>query len=140
MQYHSHAPLDATFSLIGLDASIANAFRRILLAEVSSLAIEHVYIANNTSIIQDEVLAHRLGLVPLAGDAKFLRELEWFRRDGDEEDPAAAAERPHTDRNTVILTLEAECTWKEKGRERAAKGDTDPDQLYEGHNGEGKYA
>ena len=29
------------------------------------MAIEKVYVYNNTSVIQDEVLAHRLGLLPL---------------------------------------------------------------------------
>ncbi len=54
--------------MIGIDASIANAFRRILLAEIPTMAIEKVYINNNTSVIQDEVLAHRLGLIPLKAD------------------------------------------------------------------------
>lgn len=45
--------------MIGVDASFANAVRRILIAEVPTMAIEDVYIAKNTSIIQDEVLAHR---------------------------------------------------------------------------------
>lgn len=53
---------------MGVDASIANAFRRILLAEVPTMAIETVYIFNNTSVIQDEVLAHRLGLIPIKAD------------------------------------------------------------------------
>jgi DNA-directed RNA polymerase I and III subunit RPAC1 len=53
------------FDMIGIDASIANAFRRILISEIPTMAIEKVYIANNTSVIQDEVLAHRLGLIPL---------------------------------------------------------------------------
>jgi DNA-directed RNA polymerase I and III subunit RPAC1 len=56
--------------LSGLDAPLANALRRILLAEVPSVAIEHVFIYTNTSIIQDEVLAHRIGLVPLAIDPR----------------------------------------------------------------------
>lgn len=34
------------------------------------MAIEKVLIANNTSIVQDEVLAHRLGLVPLRVDPR----------------------------------------------------------------------
>ncbi|XP_043216115.1 DNA-directed RNA polymerases I and III subunit RPAC1-like isoform X1 [Amphibalanus amphitrite] len=56
---------EAEFDLIGIDAPIANAFRRILIAEVPSMAIEKVHIHNNTTILQDEVLAHRLGLIPL---------------------------------------------------------------------------
>jgi DNA-directed RNA polymerase I and III subunit RPAC1 len=62
------------FDVVGLDAPIANALRRILLAEVPSVALEHVFIYKNTSIIQDEVLAHRLGLVPLNVDPRML---EW---------------------------------------------------------------
>jgi DNA-directed RNA polymerases I and III subunit RPAC1 len=54
--------------MIGIDAAISNAFRRILLSEVATIAIEKVYIYNNTSVIQDEVLAHRLGLIPLKAD------------------------------------------------------------------------
>lgn len=72
------------FDIVGVDASIANAFRRILIAEVPhssliaaffltllkvpTLAIEHVYVWNNTSVIHDEILAHRLGLIPLNVD------------------------------------------------------------------------
>lgn len=40
------------FDLVGADPSIANALRRILIAEVPTVAIEHVFIVNNTSIIQ----------------------------------------------------------------------------------------
>ena len=59
---------DMDFDLIGVDASIANALRRIMLAEVPTVAIEHVWIAINNSIIQDEVLAHRVGLIPIKCD------------------------------------------------------------------------
>lgn len=34
------------------------------------MAIEKVLIANNTSIIQDEVVAHRLGLIPIMVDPR----------------------------------------------------------------------
>lgn len=57
--------MDLEFDLIGCPVAFANAFRRLMLSEVPSMAIEKVYIFNNTSIIQDEVLAHRLGLIPL---------------------------------------------------------------------------
>lgn len=34
------------------------------------MAIEKVFIANNTSVMQDEVLAHRLGLIPIKADPR----------------------------------------------------------------------
>ncbi|KAK9941181.1 hypothetical protein M0R45_017800 [Rubus argutus] len=58
------------FDMIGIDPAIANAFRRILIAEVPTMAIEKVLIANNTSVIQDEVLSHRLGLIPIKADPR----------------------------------------------------------------------
>lgn len=56
------------FDLVGVDASVANALRRTMIAEVPTICIEHVYIWNNTSVIVDEVLSHRLGLIPLNVD------------------------------------------------------------------------
>ena len=58
------------FDMVGVDAAIANAVRRVLLSEVPTMAIEKVFINNNTSIIQDEVLAHRLGLIPIKADPR----------------------------------------------------------------------
>jgi DNA-directed RNA polymerase I and III subunit RPAC1 len=56
------------FDIIGIDSAIANALRRIMIAEVPTMAIEHVFIAKNTSIVHDEVLAQRLGLLPIIAD------------------------------------------------------------------------
>lgn len=56
------------FDLINVDCSFANALRRVLIAEVPSVAIDRVYLLQNTSVIPDEVFCHRLGLVPLAVD------------------------------------------------------------------------
>ena len=38
--------------------------------QVPTMAIEKVLIANNTSVVQDEVLAHRLGLIPIDADPR----------------------------------------------------------------------
>ncbi len=57
------------FDLKGVDAPIANALRRILISEIPTMAIELCNFYQNTSIIPDEVLAHRLGLVPILVDA-----------------------------------------------------------------------
>lgn len=37
---------------MGVDASIANAIRRVLIAEVPTMAISTVYINDNTSVMQ----------------------------------------------------------------------------------------
>lgn len=58
------------FDLIGIHPFLANTFRRLMLSDVPSMAIEKVHIYNNTTIIQDEVLAHRLGLIPLKADPR----------------------------------------------------------------------
>lgn len=50
--------------LRGCDASLANAIRRILISEVPTVALETIQMWQNTGVVQDEVLAHRLGLIP----------------------------------------------------------------------------
>jgi DNA-directed RNA polymerase subunit D len=50
------------------DVTLMNALRRIGLAEVPAMAIDEVVMIENSSILQDEMIAHRLGLVPLKTD------------------------------------------------------------------------
>jgi len=54
-----------SFVLYDTDLSMANALRRILIAEVPTIAIEHVNVEVNTTAFHDEYLAHRLGMIPL---------------------------------------------------------------------------
>eukprot|EP00300_Choanocystis_sp_HF-7_P025845 c28099_g1_i1.p1 GENE.c28099_g1_i1~~c28099_g1_i1.p1 ORF type:complete len:321 (-),score=69.76 c28099_g1_i1:26-988(-) len=53
------------FKLARTIPSIANALRRVILSEVATLAIESVEIYENTTVFDDEFLAHRIGLIPL---------------------------------------------------------------------------
>ncbi|XP_045136255.1 DNA-directed RNA polymerases I and III subunit RPAC1-like isoform X2 [Portunus trituberculatus] len=106
-------PLEMELDFIGYDIAIINAYRRITLAEVATMAIEKVYMYNNTSIVQDEVLAHRLGLVPLKVDPRFFEfrnkdETEWGAQD------------------SVKYELNVRCT---KNQE-ASTNETNPDVLY----------
>ncbi|KAG2441163.1 hypothetical protein HXX76_004015 [Chlamydomonas incerta] len=89
------------FDMIGCDPAVANALRRILIAEVPTVAIEHVFMVNNTSIIQDEVMAHRLGLVPLLVPPHLL-------------EPKLAEEAP-SEKNTVVFRLDVTCRRKPDG-------------------------
>eukprot|EP01104_Vermistella_antarctica_P009407 TRINITY_DN241_c0_g1_i1.p1 TRINITY_DN241_c0_g1~~TRINITY_DN241_c0_g1_i1.p1 ORF type:complete len:451 (-),score=112.19 TRINITY_DN241_c0_g1_i1:70-1296(-) len=86
---------ELVFDLIGVDPPIANALRRILIAEVPTVAIEKVDIHNNTSILQDEVLAHRLGLVPIDIDPELMK--------------AKKEDEPATDENTITFELNITC-------------------------------
>ncbi len=60
----------ARFVLSGVSAAFANALRRSILSEVTVLAIDDVNIYDNTSVLFDEQLALRLGLIPLKADTK----------------------------------------------------------------------
>jgi DNA-directed RNA polymerase subunit D len=50
------------------DVPLMNTLRRIALAEVPSMAIDEVVMIENSSILQDEIIAHRVGLTPLKTD------------------------------------------------------------------------
>ncbi|KAJ5482795.1 DNA-directed RNA polymerase I and III subunit RPAC1 [Penicillium diatomitis] len=126
VEFHRNDPYEASFSLIGLDAAVANAFRRILVAEIPTLAIEYVFVQNNTSVIQDEVLASRLGLIPLKGSVEGINWMHWYRKPS-EDDDGPAPPGP-SDFNTVVMQLAVECTKNPD----AAQDETDPRKLY--HN------
>ena len=107
-------PNTLIFELIGVDVSLANALRRIMLAEVPTIAIEHVYMWNNSSIVHDEVLSHRLGLVPIHCDPRLFDDFL-----GEDDEP--------TDRNTIVFRLGATCgrsREEDEAKEEAAKTGT----------------
>jgi len=52
----------------GVNVPYVNALRRIVLSEVPCMAIDEIVMVENSSIIQDEIIAHRLGLIPLKTD------------------------------------------------------------------------
>lgn len=60
------------------------------------MAIEKVYVMNNTSIMHDEILAQRLGLIPIKADPRAFE----FRR-GPDDAP--------TDLNTIVFKLKIQC-------------------------------
>ncbi len=49
----------------GIRPGLINALRRIMIAETPTMAIEEVVILENQSPLFDEIIAHRLGMVPL---------------------------------------------------------------------------
>ncbi|RUS21093.1 DNA-directed RNA polymerase [Endogone sp. FLAS-F59071] len=134
------------FDLIGIDTSVANAFRRILIAEslwltstfslqqkLPTMAIEKVYIMNNTSIIQDEVLAHRLGLIPIYANPTS------FDYKGPLRSPqlnGIIADESPTDLNTIVFKLKVKC----ERNPAASPDEQDPLKLFKNSNGTYYYA
>jgi DNA-directed RNA polymerase subunit D len=58
-------PFKARFIAQGVGVAFANALRRIMIAETPCMAIDEVAIIENSSVLFDEILAHRLAMIPL---------------------------------------------------------------------------
>lgn len=56
------------FLLEGTTPAFANTLRRIMTSEIPNLAVDVVEFHDNTSALFDEIIAHRLGMLPLAFD------------------------------------------------------------------------
>merc|ERR1711939_28600 len=89
------------FVLDGVELAVANALRRTMIGSVETLAIDSVQIFDNSSVLADEMVAHRLGLIPLVSD-DLGRHVPNDRRDCPECDD-------HCDKCSVVLRLVAEC-------------------------------
>jgi len=59
-----------SFILKDSNSFFANTLRRIMIEEVPTLAIEDVEFRDNSSALYDEIVAHRLGLIPIKTDLK----------------------------------------------------------------------
>ncbi|KAI4290831.1 DNA-directed RNA polymerases I and III subunit RPAC1 [Pancytospora philotis] len=68
----SHTEDSIEFDLLGVPPSLANALRRILIAELPSVALHTASIRENDTVFPDEYVAHRLGLIPIDVDAELL--------------------------------------------------------------------
>jgi DNA-directed RNA polymerase II subunit RPB3 len=89
----------AYFIVQNFNLETANSLRRTMLAEIPTLAIDMVEVFDNTSVLADEFICHRLGLIPLS--AKGVDDLEYARDcecDG------------YCENCAVVLDLNAKCT------------------------------
>ena len=60
--------IELKMNIYNLDTCIVNSFRRIVLSDVVGIAFDNIIIQTNTSIINNEILSHRLSLIPLEID------------------------------------------------------------------------
>ncbi|WP_435318309.1 DNA-directed RNA polymerase subunit D [Haloarchaeobius sp. TZWSO28] len=56
---------EALFLVRGVTPAFANGIRRAMIADVPTLSIDEVRVIENSSVMFDEQIAHRLGLIPL---------------------------------------------------------------------------
>ncbi|KAF5303622.1 hypothetical protein FQA39_LY09869 [Lamprigera yunnana] len=108
--------LEMEFDIIGMHPFLINTFRRLMLSDVPSMAIEKVHIYNNTSIMQDEVLAHSLGLIPLKADPRLFN----FR----------VADTEENELDTLEFELKIKCT---RSKEEI-KDSSRTDDIYKNSN------
>ncbi len=59
-----------TFLLKGATPAFANVMRRVMIESVPTMAIDTVEFKENGSILYDEIIAHRLGMIPIKTDLK----------------------------------------------------------------------
>jgi len=59
-----------SFLIKDSNTSFVNSLRRNIIQEVPTMAIEDIEIRQNNSILYDEIVAHRIGLIPLKTDLK----------------------------------------------------------------------
>ncbi|GAA5849333.1 hypothetical protein JCM8547_006517 [Rhodosporidiobolus lusitaniae] len=94
-------PDSCHFILDGVHLGLANSIRRSMISRIDTLAIDQVQITENTSVLPDEMLAHRLGLVPLNSEHMEKQVMNYNREcDCDSYCPKCS----------VVLTLSAKCT------------------------------
>lgn len=65
-------PKKAVLKIEGAKPYFVNSLRRIMLSELPKLAVDNVVIYDNTSALFDEIIAHRLGLIPIPTDLSLL--------------------------------------------------------------------
>lgn len=80
----------------GVSLPLLNAVRRVALAEVPTMAVDEVIFVDNTSALYDEIIAHRLGMIPLTSDDA----LEKYKM------PEDCAESTEVEGCYTILTLD----------------------------------
>lgn len=118
------APGELTVHMADTLPSEVNALRRTVLADVRTLAIERVSIADNTSVMHDELLVQRLGLLPIAGaDAEVVFTLD-VRQEADGIRDVTAADLVCDDPSVRLATPNVVLTRLRRGQAVRLRAET----------------
>ena len=111
---------EIVFDLSGAEPPLANALRRIMIAEIPMMAIEKVTMWQNTSVLPDENLAHRMGLIPIKADA---RHFEMHK-----------AQTDHSEFDSLTFRLHKKCTKKKADAPMILNDTHNDEELYNNAN------
>ena len=95
-----------SIKLKGIPIQYANALRRICLNGVPVFAIDTVDIVENTSVLADEGLAHRLGLIPLKTDLSEFKDLSDIKTDDTTNRVMLTLDSGETNETRTVLSSE----------------------------------
>ena len=95
-----------SIKLKGIPLQYANALRRICLNGVPVFAIDRVGIVENTSVLADEGLAHRLGLIPLKTDLSEFKDLADIKTDDSTNRVMLTLDSGETNETRTVLSSE----------------------------------
>lgn len=86
---------NSTLKLLVNDADtvLVNCFRRAVMADVQTFAAKNILIYENSSIMPDEMLAHRISMIPIKADAKKYKEDEIVKLVLEKEGPCTVYSR-----------------------------------------------
>lgn len=70
VEYLKKEDKKARFAVKGISFPLANAIRRAMMTYVPSMAVDSITVYENTSPLYEEMIAQRIGLVPLGTDLK----------------------------------------------------------------------
>ncbi|KAH9385212.1 uncharacterized protein NEMAJ01_0108 [Nematocida major] len=65
-----------SYRINNIDPSVLNAIRRTIISDTPTVAIHWVCIKENETVMADEILAHRIGLIPVTASPHILKPVE----------------------------------------------------------------
>lgn len=106
------SPENLSLRINGSDAAVMNAIRRTIVSDTPTMAIDLVWIRENTSVMPDEMIAHRLGLVPVLADPQVYADRPSPQKKEERDNLKAESPFPreYSEGNSIRMELKGENT------------------------------
>ncbi|KAM0676114.1 DNA-directed RNA polymerase core subunit rpc40 [Gurleya vavrai] len=115
-----HTPEFLEFDLINVDCSIANALRRIIMSEIPTLAIHNVTIKKYSGALTEEIICHRIGLIPLLVDPS---NFQFVEDELNEKNALTFVLKKENNGKEIMTVFSDDIQWKPVGKQSEWVGD-----------------